>query len=115
MHPPLLHRVSVCTTGFYRISHTTKKAICQLVQCSADTLLFDVMNIQRQPNSHDCGLFVLACATELVHQRDPTVCSWDVPNMRKYLLPAFETGKIDGFPCVKNRRVALGMRAGSQL
>ena len=30
--------------------------------------------------------------------------------MRKYLLHAFEAGKIDGFPCVKNRRVALGMR-----
>ena len=132
INAPTTSTQSVCVydSGFYRISHTTKKAICQLVQCSADTLLFDVMNIQRQPNSHlylnkhvttagcqfyvdlfhDCGLFALACATELVHQRDPTVCSWDVPNMRKYLLHAFEAGKIDGFPCVKNRRVALGMR-----
>ena len=80
-----------------------KKAICQLVQCSADTLLLEMMNIQRQPNSHDCGLFALACATELVQQLDPTVCSWDVPNMKKYPLLVFEAGKIDGLACVKKR------------
>ena len=32
------------------------------------------MNVVAQPNSYDCGVYALACATELAHGFDPVVC-----------------------------------------
>ena len=82
-----------------------------MMKCSGNVnaVLFDIMNIQPQCNQHDCGLFALACATELVHGCDPTVCHWDVPKMIHHLLCCLEKGKIDRFP-IKKRRVPLGMK-----
>lgn len=40
------------------------------------------MNIQRQPNNSDCGVFALACATELVHNKDPV----DVSKMKQHII-----------------------------
>ena len=68
------------------------------------------MNIQMQPNSNDCGIFALACATELVHGFDPILCNWDVPKMRQHLLTSLENGFITRFPCTKERHVPFGSR-----
>ncbi len=48
-------------------------------------IIIHSVNIQRQPNSHDRGLFALAVATELAQQRDPRLCYWDVSEMRKHI------------------------------
>ena len=62
-----------------RVSASTKQTICQFLKpiASCDVLLFDIMNIQTQPNLNDCGLFALACATELFHGFDPVLCSFN--------------------------------------
>ena len=61
-----------------RVSASTKQTICPFLKPSCDVLLFDIMNIQTQP---DCGLFALACATELVHGFDPVLCSFNTASM----------------------------------
>ena len=62
------------------------------------------MNIQKQPNGSDCGIFALACATELACGRDPILCEWDVKNMRPYLI---ENGCMARYTA---RRIGLGKR-----
>ena len=43
------------------------------------------MNIQTQPNLNDCGLFALACATELVHGCDPVLWSFNNASMQPHI------------------------------
>ena len=69
------------------------------------------MNIQTQPNLNDCGLFALACATELVHGCDPVFCSFNNASMRPHLMACLEAGHISRFPCTKRRRVPFGSRS----
>ena len=38
---------------------------------------FDIMNIMAQPNAWDCGVFAIACATDIAHDRDPVLSQWD--------------------------------------
>ena len=80
---------SVCIydSGFLHMSLAIKNTICQFLQPKPDTFFFDLMNIQSQPNGNDCGLFALACATELVHGDDPHLCNWDLTRMRIYSCP----------------------------
>ena len=57
-----------------------------------------------KPNLNDCGLFALACATELVHGCDPVLCSFNNASMRPHLMACLEAGHISRFPCTKRRR-----------
>ena len=91
-----------------RVSPSTKQTICPFLKPSCDVLLFDIMNIQTQPNLNDCGLFALACSTELVHGFDPVLCSFNTTSMRPHLLACLEAGYISRFPCTKRRRVPFG-------
>ena len=102
--------VCVYDSGIAHVSFSTKETICQFMKPRCDALLFDVMNIQPQPNLNDCGLFALACATELVHGFDPVLCYFDCAAMRLHLLTCLETGHLNRFPCIKQRRVPLGSR-----
>ena len=102
--------VSICDSALApRVSASTIQAICPFLKPSCDVLLFD-MNIQTQPNLNDCGLFALACATELVHGFDPVLCSFNTASMRPHLLACLEAGYISRFPCIKRRRVLFGSR-----
>ena len=92
------------------VSLGLKRLICSFVRPKPDVHIFDVMNIQGQPNASDCGLFAIACATELVEGHDPVLCQWDCMQMRPHLLCCLEAGRIYHFPTVKQRRVPLGSR-----
>ena len=58
----------------------------------------NLVNIQRQPNASDCGVFAVDVATELVHGKDPVLSFWDVSRMRGHLAKCLEDKKIDCFP-----------------
>ena len=75
-----------------RVRASTKQTICQFLKPSCDTLYFEVINIQTQSNLSDCGLFSIACATELVYGCDPVLCNFDTSSMRSHLLTCFEEG-----------------------
>ncbi len=94
-------------------SLSTKRTICSFLKPSADTLHFEIMNIQGQNNSYDCGIFAVACATELAYEKDPVMCSWDTQQMRQHLISCLEQGQMHRFPIKKIRRIGLGMRIRS--
>lgn len=92
------------------ISLNVKKQVCSLIRSSHDEVTFDIINIMPQPNSCDCGIFAIACATELAYGHDPALCCWDVTQMRQHLQLCFESGKLSQFPTTKRRRVPFGRR-----
>ena len=90
------------------ISLHVKHAVCSIMRPRADTLHFDLVNVQSQPNGWDCDLFAIAFATELVHGSDPSLCHFDTGTMRQHLLCCLEKGYLSHFPCQKKRRIPLG-------
>ena len=97
--------VSIYDSDFYaRPSLSTRMQICSLVKPTSKLFKFDVLNTMAQPNAHDCGMFALACATDLAHGCDPVLSEWDLDDntMRKHLVECLERGYISPFPVKKN-------------
>ena len=92
------------------LSTKVKETICSFYKCKANTLHFDIVNIEGQMNSYDCGVYAVAIATELAFKNDPTLCRWDCPKMRPHLLQCLENGKMSRFPTIGKRRIAFGSR-----
>ncbi len=89
----------------------TLKTICQICafwKCPTKFGTFRLVNIQRQPNSSDCGLFAISSATELVHGKNPILSYWDTSKMRGHLMKCLEQEKIECFPQLKSRRIPSG-------
>ena len=91
----------------------TKKMVCSFYKCQTDALHFDIINIESQPNSYDCGVFAIANATELVFGGDPATCRWDCGRMRAHLKDCLKTGVMKKFPKKGQRRVPFGSRTRS--
>ncbi len=101
-----------CTKS--KISLTTKQEICSFYKPTSSKVHFEYVNVDRQPNSSDCGVFALAFATELAHNSDPTLFCWDINEMRKHLIKhlinCLERGQMTPFPKHSKRRLRLGQR-----
>ena len=67
-----------------------------------------MVNIQRQPNASDCGVFAVAVATEIVHGKDPLLSFWDVSRMRPHLIECLENRLIQCFSQARTRRIPPG-------
>ena len=100
--------VNIYDSAYNFLSLNTKKQICSLWQPSSDQVEFKLVNVQRQPNSSDCGLFAIANATELAHGRDPLLCTWNTCQMREHLFSCIERGKMEQFPLMRPRRIPVG-------
>ena len=87
-----------------------KKAICSFFRCTSDILNFEIMNVMKQQNLYDCGIYALAFATESANDKEPTLCHWDSQKMRKQLEICFERGVMMRFPTivVPGRKPQLG-------
>ena len=62
-------------------------------------LKFNIMNVQRQENTVDCGAFALAFLTSILANQDPTQMTFSNP--RGHLIKCFTDGKISPFPSCK--------------
>ena len=77
-------------------SSATIEQICSFWRCSTRSATFCLMNVQKQLNSSDCGVFAIAYATELVHSTDPVLPY--VEMWRTHLKEGFVKGNLDCFP-----------------
>ena len=87
-----------------------KRTICSFYKTTCNIVLFDIINVENQRNSHDCGVYALAFATKLAHRKDPSLCRWDGSDMRQHLITCFEERKLSCFPTIGRRRTPLGRR-----
>ena len=46
------------------VSLNVKKQVCSMIKSTKHEVKFDIINIMPQPNTCDCGVFSIACATE---------------------------------------------------
>ena len=58
----------------------------------------NIVPVQQQGNGSDCGVFSIAFATCIVYGRDPSIVTFDVPQMRPHLSECLKTGVISPFP-----------------
>jgi len=54
------------------LSTEVKKAIAGFYQCTSSTLTLHFKDVQRQPNTYNCGVYALVFTTSLTHGADPT-------------------------------------------
>ena len=85
----------------------TKLTICQLLRNrDIDDIQFLVANMQQQQDTCSFGLFVIAVATNIIYNNDPTRSHWDIRYLRKHLLESLEARTIPSFPKLDSRFVS---------
>lgn len=68
----------MCLYNFLRQEPTpeTIKIIVKYLNCKEEKIILKVMNVNKQPNANDCGLYAIAYATALSFD-DPTELKYD--------------------------------------
>ena len=93
------------------ISDPLMNMVCSFFKCSStDRLNFDVVNVLRQRNDYDCGVFSIAFATELAFGGDPANCTWSTAVMRSHLLQALELKDLKSFPKLGQHAIHPGRK-----
>ena len=86
--------VKVYDSIYTNVDVRTKKIIVNLFKLS-DEPKFDVVKMQKQVGSKDCGLFSIAVVTALLFDGNMTFCQ---QKMRQHLLSCFEAKLLSLFP-----------------
>ena len=84
-------------------SDESKKVIAGMMQYHKSELVIQIMNVQRQRGSSDCGVFALALITAICFGLDPVSMFFDQKEMRKHLLKSIVTQEITPFPTLRKQ------------
>ena len=63
-------------------------------------------NVAKQAGGDDCGLFAIAFATSICHNRDPVLVQYKQDKMRAHLLQCFRKAFMEPFPLLRYRTVS---------
>lgn len=77
---------------------TIVKQACLILQTPESIVTINVINVQRQAGSVDCGLFALAMATDLCRDLDPISVSYHQHKIRSHLEECYEKLVMSPFP-----------------
>ena len=75
-----------------------KSQIIQLFSPDEGMPAYRIMDCQKQVGSHDCGVFAIAFAVEVLSKGDISDTVFDQSKMRTHLISCLETGKLVPFP-----------------
>ncbi len=98
--------VLVYDSMYPSVSSCVKKQIAALLAPGQEKIALKHMDVQMQSGSYDCGLFVIAYATALVHGEHPGKFLFNQDSMREHLMQCIERGEMTMFPIKKIRRSA---------
>ena len=73
---------SMCCT----LPHSTQKMICALLVSHEPNVTLRFIDVDRQNNANDCGLYALAFASTLCSGKDPRHITFSKTDLRKHLL-----------------------------
>ncbi len=90
------------------IDSNTMQQVCSFLRPTSKDIRVDIMNIMKQTNKFDCGLFCIANMTELAYGYNPVKVIWNVKKMRSHLSTCLKNGKLQRFPILKERRIPFG-------
>ena len=74
------------------------KQIAAFMYCMSSEILVEVMPVQQQNNSVDCGLFAIAFATSLAFSQNPVHITFDKRQLRQHLVRCLEDEIMTPFP-----------------
>lgn len=81
-----------------RPSDRTIQTIAGYRYSQDDKLSMKVMNVDRQPNLNDCGVYAIAFATSLLYGEDPTELHYDILCLRKHFKQCIDKCVMTPFP-----------------
>ena len=74
------------------------KQASRILQSNSPSMVINVINVQRQDNYSDCGLFALAMAYDLCSNIDPSKSGHVQARMREHMCDCYENENISPFP-----------------
>ena len=94
-------RVQVCDSLNKFLTRSSRKAIKSLYKnFFTGTEIISFIEVQKQPDAYNCGLFAIAYAAELLDGKSPSNAVFAVDRMRAHLISCLEEQKLKPFPKV---------------
>ena len=98
-------RVQVCDSLNSTLTRTSRKSIQSLYKNvdqknDSGNVRVTFLPVQKQPDGHNCGLFAVAFAAEILAGKSPIEAVFDVAQMRDHLIFCLEQGALTPFPMV---------------
>ena len=94
-------RVQVCDSLNRFLTRSSRKAIKSLYKnYFTGTEIISFIEVQKQPDAYNCGLFAIAFAAELLDGKSPSDAVFIVDRMRAHLISCLEEQKLKPFPKV---------------
>lgn len=94
---------------------TIKQQACTILRCRLPLITIQVVNVQKQSNENNCGLYAMAMALDLCEGRDPFICSYNETFMRSHIEGCFQQEHITRFPKDKSKVVRRRKRIINQI
>ena len=95
-------RVQVCNSLNSTLTRTSRKSIQSLYKNvgqknDSGNVRVTFLPVQKQPDGHNCGLFAVAFAAEILAGKSPIEAVFDVAQMRDHLIFCLEQGALTPF------------------
>ena len=81
-----------------------EQVVASVVDTNAADLQMFMMDVQRQTNGNDCGLFSIANAVTLCLGLNPYEFNYRIPLMRSHLIKCLESREMKMFPVQGSRK-----------
>ena len=78
--------------------------VCSIVRSKRKSVTLEIVNVQKQAGTTDCGLFSLAFTTALCYGECPSTKLFSQDSMRKHLEHCFQQSSPFPFPAVERSR-----------
>lgn len=90
--------INVFDSMYSTMSSSTIDQICALLFAEGKVINVQFIDVDKQVNAHDCGLYAIAYVTSLCHGDDVSQMKYNIQEMRPHLLHCLETGILTPFP-----------------
>ena len=80
------------------ISDFSKRQTGHLVKCQEATLKVNVLSVNQQNNSVDCGMYALAYIWSILNNASASELNFDKSKMRSHLCKCYSSRKLSNFP-----------------
>ena len=90
--------VKVYDSNHGKLPHHEQKLVADILQSCQPDIVIHYIDVQKQANASDCGLFSIAFATALNFGQDPAMIYFDQEKMRQHVINCFGIGHMSLFP-----------------
>ena len=84
--------LTFCSSGRIQVCDSLRTSLTRITIKSINSLLMPItmLPVQRQTDSHNCGLFAIGFAAELLNGLSPMDAKFDVAKMRSHIINCLE-------------------------